>query len=144
MLLSKPQAKKLAIVAPAPGNTPTKKPKIDVRPMTGTISLISSLDNLIDPNFSLLTSEALKLMSIFLKIIIKASLMAKVAITNKTKLIPSIKLILPKAKRVMSDNESWPTVAKARPNAVITMAFRNCPLLANAAIDKRPTHIRAK
>ena len=96
MLLSKPQAKKLAIVAPAPGSTPTKKPSTDVRPTTGTISLTSSLDNLIDPNFSLLTSEALKLISIFLNIIINASLMAKVAITSKTKLIPSIKLILPK------------------------------------------------
>ena len=39
IVLSKPQAKKLAIVAPAPGKTPTKKPKIELLPTTGAISL---------------------------------------------------------------------------------------------------------
>ena len=103
-----------------------------------------SLDSFIEPSLLIFASEALKLISIFLKIIIKASLIAKVAITNKTKLIPSIKLILPKANLVMSDNESWPTVAKARPKAVMIIAFKNCPLLAKAAIDNKPTHIKAK
>ena len=54
-----------------------------------------------------------------------ASLIAKVAITNKTKLIPSIKLIFPKVNLVISESESWPTVANARPNAVIIIAFKN-------------------
>ena len=73
-----------------------------------------------------------------------ASLMANVAITKRTKLIPSIKLMLPKEKRVISDKESCPTVANAKPSAVMTIALRNCPLLANAAIDNKPTHIKAK
>ncbi len=105
ILLSNPHAKKLAIVAPAPGSTPTKKPKTDVLPTTGAISLTSSLDNLIDPSLFKLASDALKLISSFLKIIMNASLIANVAITKRTKLIPSIKLMLPKEKRVISDKE---------------------------------------
>jgi hypothetical protein len=74
ILLSNPHAKKLAIVAPAPGSTPTKKPKTDVLPTTGTISFTSPLDNLIDPSLFKLASDALKLISSFLKIIMNASL----------------------------------------------------------------------
>ena len=45
--------------------------------------------------------------------------------TKRTKLIPSIRFIFPKAKRVISDKASWPTVDKARPRAVIIIAFKN-------------------
>ena len=106
IVLSKPQAKKLAMVAPAPGKTPTKKPKIELLPTTGAISLTSCFVNLIEPSFLVLASDALKLIFFFLKIIMKASLIAKVAITNKTKLIPSIKLIFPKVNLVISERES--------------------------------------
>ena len=77
-------------------------------------------------------------------IIINASLIAKVAITTKTKFIPSDKFILLKTNLGMSDNVSCPTDASIKPRTAIIIAFKNCPLDEKAATAVRPRIIKAK
>ena len=56
---------------------------------------------------------------VLFKIIVNASLIAKVAITTRTKLIPSVRFILLNVNLVISDNESWPTDANIKPRTTI-------------------------
>ena len=104
--LSIPYAKNDAIVAPAPGKTPIKNPMIDDLGIVLYIFLRSSLLILIEPNSVNETCLAVAVGSFLFKIIDKASLIAKVAITISTKLIPSVKFILLKVNLVISDKES--------------------------------------
>ena len=83
------------------------------------------VSNLIEPNSERDTCLVARLGSFPFKIIVKASLMANVAITTNTKLIPSVKFILLKVNLVISDKESCPTVASIKPRITIIIAFKN-------------------
>ena len=104
--LSIPYAKNDAIVAPAPGNTPIKKPITEDLGIVRYILPRSSLLILIDPSSVSETCFAAAVGSFRFNMIVKASLMANVDITTKTKLIPSVKFILSKVNLVISDRES--------------------------------------
>ena len=106
--------------------------------------MVSSLFTLIEPSSVNEICLAALFGSFPLKIIVKASLIANVAMTINTKLIPSVKFILLKVNLVMSDNESWPTVASINPKTTIIIAFKNCPLDENAEIAVKPKIISAK
>ena len=71
----------------------------------GTLSAIYLLI-LIEPNSVNETCLAAAVGSFLFKIIVNASLIAKVAITTRTKLIPSVKFILSNVNLVISDKES--------------------------------------
>ena len=100
--------------------------------------------NLIEPSSVNEIALAARLGSEPLKIIIKASLIANVAITTKTKLIPSDKFILLKTNLGISDKVSCPTDANINPKTAIIIAFKNCPLEEKAATAVRPRIINAK
>ena len=70
------------------------------------ILIVSSLFTLIDPNSVNEICFAALFGSLPLNIIVKASLIANVAITINTKLIPSDKFMFPKVNLEISDNES--------------------------------------
>ena len=132
------------MVEPAPGNTPTIKPIIEDLGIVIKVFLVSSLSSFIDPNSLSEMALAALLGSVPRNIIINASLIAKVAITTKTKLIPSDKFILLKTNLGMSDNVSCPTDASIKPRTAIIIAFKNCPLDEKAATAVRPRIIKAK
>ena len=94
------------MVEPAPGKTPIIKPKTEDLGMVVIIFFVSSLSNFIDPNCDKEICLATLVGSLALKIIVKASLIAKVAITTKTKLIPSDKFMLLKVNLGMSERVS--------------------------------------
>ena len=94
------------MVAPAPGKTPIKKPIIEFLGIVFNIFALSSLLILIEPNSVNETCLAAAVGSFLFNIIVNASLIAKVAITTKTKLIPSVKFILLKVNLVISDKLS--------------------------------------
>ena len=79
-----------------------------------------------------------------LRIIVKASLIANVAITTKTKLIPSDKFIVLKVKRGISDKVSWPTDANINPKTHIIIAFKKLPFDEKAATAVKPKIIKPK
>ena len=113
------------MVAPAPGNTPIKNPIIEDLGIVLYILPLSSLSILIEPNSVSETCLAAAVGSFLFKIIVNASLIAKVAITTSTKLIPSVKFILLKVNLVISDKESCPTEANIKPKTTIIIAFKN-------------------
>ena len=82
--------------------------------------------------------------SLPLIIIVKASLIAKVAITTKTKLIPSDKFILLNVNLGISDNVSCPTEANIKPNTHIIIAFKKFPFEEKAATAVSPNIINPK
>ena len=82
------------------------KPKIDDLGIVLAIFFVSSLSSLIDPNSVKEICLAALVGSFPFIIIVKASLIAKVAITTNTKLIPSDKFILLNVNRVISDKLS--------------------------------------
>ena len=104
----------------------------------------SSLLIFIEPNSVNETCLAAAVGSFFFKIIVNASLIAKVAITTSTKLIPSVKFILSNVNLVISDKESCPIDANIKPNTTIIIAFKNCPFDEKAAIAVNPKIISAK
>ena len=89
------------------------------------ILMVSSLLTLIDPSSENDICLVARFGSLPLNIIVKASLIAKVAITMSTKLIPSDKFILPKVNLEISDNESCPIEASIKPKTTIIIAFKN-------------------
>ena len=104
----------------------------------------SSLFILIEPSSVNETCLAAAVGSLRFRIIVKASLIAKVAITTRTKLIPSVKFILLNVNLVISDKESCPTDANIKPRTTIIIAFKNCPFDEKAAIAVNPKIIKAK
>ena len=94
------------MVAPAPGKTPIKKPITEDRGIVLYIFFLSSFSIFIEPNSVKETCLAAAVGSFLFKIIVKASLIANVAITTKTKLIPSVKFMLSKVNLVISDRLS--------------------------------------
>ena len=109
------------------------------------ISMFSnSLLIFIEPNSVNETCLAAAVGSFLFKIIVNASLIAKVAITTRTKLIPSVKFMLLNVNLVISVKESWPTDASINPNTTIIIAFKNCPFDEKAAMAVRPRIINAK
>ena len=108
------------------------------------IFVLSSLLILIEPSSVKETCLAALVGSFLFKIIVNASLIAKVAITTSTKLIPSVKFILLNVNLVISDKLSWPTDANINPSTTIIIAFKNCPLEEKAAIAVKPKIIKAK
>ncbi len=131
------------MVAPAPGNTPTRKPNTEERAMVGAICPISSLFSFMLPNCPISICGSASRCSPFITVI-TTSVSAKVAIASSRKLIPSIKSILPKVKGVVPDVISVPTVAIIRPKTVINSALITCPLPEKAATAVRPRTMRAK
>ena len=123
------------MVAPAPGNTPTINPRIEERGIVTAICLVSSLFTLIDPKSVKEICFAALEGSFPLIIIVKASLIANVAITTKTKLIPSDKFILLNVNLGISERVSWPTLASINPSTTNIIAFKKCPLAEKAEID---------
>ena len=131
-------------MAPAPGNTPIKNPKTEDRGIVFNIFFVSSLSSLIEPSSVREIAFEARVGSVPFKIIVRASLIAKVAITTKTKLIPSDKFMLLKTKRGISDKVSCPTEASINPNTTIIIAFKNCPFEENADTAVKPRTIKAK
>ena len=132
------------MVAPAPGSTPVKKPRIEERIETGATSLISSLVTFIEPMLLSLSCSSSRVSSEGFKMPINVSPSAKVAIANNRKLKPSIKSVRPKVKRSTPTPLSIPTVDSIKPRIVIIHAFITCPLPANAATADKPRSISAK
>jgi hypothetical protein len=82
--------------------------------------------------------------SLPLIIIVKASLIAKVAITTNTKLIPSDRFMVLKVNLGISDKVSCPTDANIKPKTHIIIAFKKFPLDENAATAVNPNIIKPK
>ena len=82
--------------------------------------------------------------SLALNIKVNASVIANVAITTKTKLIPSDKFILLKVNLGISERVSWPTLANINPRTTIIIAFKKLPFDENAATAVKPRIIKPK
>ena len=119
-------------------------PKTEDLGMVLAIFLVSSLLSLIEPNSVIEICLAALAGSFPLIIIVNASLIANVAITTSTKLIPSDKFIVLKVNLGMSDKVSCPTVASINPNTHIIIAFKKLPLDENAATAVKPKIIKPK
>ncbi|CRZ89406.1 Uncharacterised protein [Vibrio cholerae] len=132
------------MVAPAPGSTPVKKPRIEERSETGAASLTSSLVSFMLPMFFICSCSLALLSASGFKMPIKVSPRAKVAIAKSRKLKPSIKSVRPKVKRSTPIPLSIPTVESIKPSTVIIHALMTWPLPAKAATAERPTSMSAK
>ena len=140
MLRSTAYPKKLAIVAPAPGRTPMKKPCSDWRAMTGAIARASVRVMRI----SLILPDAVSLISRGRRTKNNASGKANIAIANVMNPNPDCRSMMPMVKRGILNKAPSPTVAMIRPSAVIITAFATWPVPAKAAMADSPTIMSAK
>ena len=132
------------MVAPAPGKTPMINPRTDERGIVFAICFVSSLLTLIEPKSVNEICFAAFVGSFFLRIIVRASLIANVAITTNTKLIPSDKFIVLKVNLGISDKVSCPTEANIKPKTHIIIAFKKFPFEEKAATAVKPNIIKPK
>ncbi len=87
------------MVAPAPGSTPMRNPRIEDRPITGAMVLTSLLSSFSVPMPPRAALAAFSDTSSFLRMVISASESANMAIASIRKLMPSARSTRPKVKR---------------------------------------------